>query len=120
MDDNDFYSNENNFEVIPKELSEDIKLGSIAHKPIYMKDLAALCLCALFFYTFSRFVSPFPPVLIGYIIFAGIVSVYLILPAGKTNPGKQHWQAILVMLMRDRRPIRSLTFRKEILTHGKD
>lgn len=98
-------------QTIPKSLSEEIKLFSVGKFPVYMKDAAAVgilggiywflsgCVCSLF--------------LIPYVVFAILSTVYLILPAKRTNPGKRNWEVILFILTKNNSIFYSLNYKKE-------
>lgn len=85
---------------IPKDLTEEIKLFTFGRDSFYLKDLATLGVAFGFFLACSTFVNGW--FLIPYYLAAAVVSVYLILPAKKTNPGKRNWEAILLMLANGR------------------
>lgn len=85
---------------IPKDLTEEIKLFTFGRDSFYLKDLATLGVILGFFLVCSTFVNGW--FLVPYFIIAAIVSIYLILPAKKTNPGKRNWEAILLLIVNSR------------------
>ncbi|MCH3972385.1 MAG: DUF5592 family protein [Oscillospiraceae bacterium] len=91
---------------IPKNLSEEIKLFTFARSSFYFKDLLTVAVFAGMFFLCSSSVNSW--FIVPYVIFACVISVYLVLPATATNPGKRNWEAIALMLAKDRRTVFSL------------
>lgn len=84
--------------IIPKKLKEEYK---IFNKPrIYLKDVFTCCVFFGIFYIFQNWVHSW--LLVPYWITAVISTYFFIQPAKFSNPRKRNWEAILLLLSRDR------------------
>lgn len=97
---------------IPKALSEEIRLFTIGRTSFYFKDfVTASVLGGVFFLNWFSLVSSW--LSIPYLIFAALSSIYMVLPANKTNPGKRNWEAILFLILKSRATVFMLNPRRD-------
>lgn len=94
--------------IIPKKLKEETKLFSFGHGmfSLYLKDVAALMVWAGLFSALHGYVHSW--LMAPYGLFGIATGVYLIMPAKTTNPGKRHWEALLLLLGKSRGALWSL------------
>ena len=97
---------------IPKSLSEEIVIFSLGRMAFSLKDLITFAAFAGFFLMFTFAVNSW--FMIPYILFAFVVSTYMILPASVTNHGKRNWEALYLYLIKNRSTVFSLNLRKEV------
>ena len=97
---------------IPKSLSEEIVIFSLGRMAFSLKDLITFAAFAGFFLMFTFAVNSW--FMIPYILFAFVVSTYMILQASVTNPGKRNWEALYLYLLKNRSTVFSLNLRKEV------
>ena len=97
---------------IPKSLSEEIVIFSFGRMPFSLKDLVTFAAFMGFFLMCSFLVNSW--FMIPYIIFAFVVSAYMVLPASVTNPGKRNWEALYLYILKNRSTVFSLNIRKDV------
>lgn len=95
--------------LIPKKLKEETKLFSFGHgtAAIYLKDVLFLVGWALAAVCLRNYVHTW--LTVPFFLFMACAGIYLVIPAKASNPGKRHWEAMLLMLGRDRGVIPSVS-----------